>query len=168
MQLRPVLLPGKLTIIPAHVNFAAFSPTYLAVFLVAVSAVPLLIYLAGRGARARAVPVWDGGMLRFSAHMQYTGAAFANPIKVTFGQLYQPKVRVERASDDPAGRSGPVQYDFEVLPLFQRYLYDPVVSAVRGLARFVRPMQSGDVNLYLLYIFLVVVIAYVIHLIQGY
>jgi hydrogenase-4 component B len=168
VQLRPVLLPGKLTIIPAHVNFAAFSPTYLAVFLVAVSAVPLLIYLAGRGARARQVPVWDGGMLRFRARMQYTGAAFANPIKVTFGQLYQPNVRVERASDDPAGRSGAVRYDFEVLPLFQRYLYDPVVSAVKGLARFMRPMQSGDVNLYLLYIFLVVVIAYVIHLIQGY
>jgi hydrogenase-4 component B len=168
VRLRPVLLPGKLTIIPAHVNFAAFSPTYLAVFLVAVSAVPLLIYLAGRRAPTRAVPVWDGGMLRFRARMQYTGAAFANPIKVTFGQLYQPNVRVERASDDPAGRSGPVRYDFEVLPLFQRYLYDPVVSAVRGLARFVRPMQSGDVNLYLLYIFLVVVVAYVIHLIQGY
>ncbi len=167
VQLRPVLLPGNLTVIPAHVNFAAFSPTYLAVFLVAVSAVPLLIYLAGRGPRARAVPVWDGGIVRFSPRMQYTGAAFANPIKVTFGQLYQPDINIERASDDPAGRSGPVRYDFEVLPLFQRYLYDPVVSAVKGLARFIRPMQSGDVNLYLLYIFLVVVIAYVIHLIQG-
>jgi hydrogenase-4 component B len=167
VRLRPVLLPGNLTIIPAHVKFAAFSPTYLAVFLVAVSAVPLLIYLAGRGTRARTVPVWDGGILAFRARMQYTGAAFANPIKVTFGQLYQPEVHVERASDDPAGRSGPVRYDFEVLPLFQRYLYDPVVSAVRWLARFVRPMQSGDVNLYLLYIFLVVVIIYVIHLIQG-
>jgi hydrogenase-4 component B len=167
VRLRPVLLPGNLTIIPAHVNFAAFSPTYLAVFLVAVSAVPLLIYLAGRGAPTRTAPVWDGGVLRFRPRMQYTGAAFANPIKVTFGQLYQPEVRVERASDDPAGRSGPVHYDFEVLPLFQRYLYDPVVSAVKSLARFMRPMQSGDVNLYLLYIFLVVVIAYVIHLIQG-
>ena len=168
VRLRPVLLPGKLTIIPAHVNFAAFSPTYLAVFLVAASAVPLLIYLAGRGPRARTVPVWDGGILSFRARMQYTGAAFANPIKVTFNQLYQPEVHVERASDDPAGRSGPVHYNFDVLPVFQRYLYDPVVSAVRSLARFVRPMQSGDVNLYLLYIFLVVVIAYVIHLIQGY
>ncbi len=168
VQLRPVLLPGKLTIIPAHLNFAAFSPTYLAVFLVGVSAVPLLIYLVGRGARTRTVPVWDGGMLRFRPRMQYTGAAFANPIKVTFGRLYQPEFHVERASDDPAGRSGPVRYDFHVLPLFQRYLYDPVVAAVRSLARFVRPLQSGDVNLYLLYIFLVVVIAYLFYLIQSY
>jgi hydrogenase-4 component B len=169
VQLRPVLLPGKLTIIPGHVNFAAFSPTYLALFLVAASAVPLLIYLAGRGgARSRAVPVWDGGILRFRPRMQYTGAAFANPIKVTFGRLYQPELHVERASDDPAGRSGPVHYDFHVLPVFRRYLYDPVVTAVRRLARFVRPLQSGDVNLYLFYIFLVVVIVFVIHLVESY
>jgi len=167
VRLRPVLLPGKLTIIPAHLNFAAFSPTYLALFLVAVSVVPLLIYRVGRGG-TRAVPVWDGGMLQFRPRMQYTGAAFANPIRVTFVRLYQPEFHVERASDDPAGRSGPVHYDFHVLPLFWRFLYDPVVSAVRWLARFVRPLQSGDVNLYLLYIFLVVVIAFLIHLIQSY
>ena len=46
--LRPVLLPGNLTVIPAHTNFSGFSPTYLAVFLLAVMAVPALIYLAGR------------------------------------------------------------------------------------------------------------------------
>ncbi len=169
VRLRPDMLIGNLTIIPAHQNFAAFSPTYLAVFMVAVSAVPVLIYLASRsGAQTRTVPVWDGGMLKFKPDMQYTGTAFANPVRVTFGQLYQPEFHIERASDDPAGRSGPVNYDFRVLPLFQRYLYDPVVAAVRWLARFVRPLQSGDVNLYLLYIFLVVVIAYVIHLIESY
>jgi hypothetical protein len=30
----PLLLPGDLTVIPAHADFAAFSPTYLAVFLI--------------------------------------------------------------------------------------------------------------------------------------
>ena len=29
VALRPVLLPGKLTVIPAHTNFSGFSPTYL-------------------------------------------------------------------------------------------------------------------------------------------
>jgi hydrogenase-4 component B len=48
VTLGPLLLPGNLTIIPAHANFAAFSPTYLAVFLVCALAVPLLIYLVGR------------------------------------------------------------------------------------------------------------------------
>jgi hydrogenase-4 component B len=169
VDLRPNLLVGHLTIIPAHQNFAAFSPTYLAVFLIGISTVPVGIYLAARlSGRSRKVPVWDGGMLQFKPRMQYTGTAFANPIRVTFNQLYQPEFQVERASDDPAGRSGPVHYDFRVQPLFERYLYDPVVTAARWLARLMRPLQSGDVNLYLLYILLVVVIAYVIHLVQSY
>ena len=48
VALGPLLLPGKLTVIPAHADFSAFSPTYLAVFLTAACAVPALIFLAGR------------------------------------------------------------------------------------------------------------------------
>ncbi len=48
VQLHSKLLLPNLTVIPAHTNFSAFSPTYLAVFLAAVSAVPVAIYLASR------------------------------------------------------------------------------------------------------------------------
>jgi hydrogenase-4 component B len=95
--------------------------------------------------------------------MQYTATTYANPIRVTFDELYRPEFHVERASDDPAGRSGPVHYRFRVLPIVERYLYAPVVRAVEWLADFVRPIQSGDVNLYLLYILLVVIVAYLIY-----
>src|SRR2546430_15317413 len=61
----PLLLPGELTVLPAHANFSAFSPTYLTVFLIAACAVPVLIYLAGRPRAASAsVPVWDRGASR--------------------------------------------------------------------------------------------------------
>jgi hydrogenase-4 component B len=158
------LIIPNLTVIPAHTDFAAFSPPYLAVFLIAVSIVPVVIFIAGRprGASAR-VPVWDGGILAFKARMQYTATTFANPVRVTFEGLYRPERHVERASDDPAGRSGPVHYHFRVLPLFERYLYAPVVRFVRWLADLVRPIQSGDVNLYLLYVFLAVIVAYLIY-----
>jgi hydrogenase-4 component B len=100
--------------------------------------------------------------------MQYTGTAFANPVRVTFDALYRPRIHMERASDDPAGRSGPIHYRFRVLPLFDLYLYRPVVHAVEWLAEIVRPIQSGDVNLYLLYIFVLVVVAYLIHMIDTF
>jgi len=109
------------------------------------------------------VPVWDGGIVAFKARMQYTATTYANPVRVTFDELYRPDFHVERASDEPAGRSGPVHYRFEVMPLAERYVYQPLVRAVVWLAEFVRPIQSGDVNLYLLYIFIVVVIAYLIY-----
>lgn len=164
LDIHSELLVPKLTVIPAHTNFSGFSPTYLAAFLVAVSAVPLLIWFAGRPrARSRRTPVWDGGILAFKPRMQYTATTHANPIRVTFEALYQPHIHVERVSDDPAGRSGPVHYRFEVTPIFERYLYQPATWLIRKLANLARPIQNGDVNLYLLYLFVVVLIAYAIY-----
>jgi hydrogenase-4 component B len=162
-DIRRILLLPKLTIIPAHTDFSAFSPTYLAVFLLAVTVVPVAIYLAGRprGATQR-VPVWDGGLVDFKARMQYTATTFANPVRVTFERLYQPDVHLDRASDDPAGRSGPVHYRIRVFPLFERLLYEPIVRGVQRVAGVLQRLQSGDVNLYLLYILVVVVVAYLV------
>ncbi|HJS92986.1 MAG TPA: hypothetical protein VJ741_01895, partial [Solirubrobacteraceae bacterium] len=158
------LIVPQLGVIPAHTKFSEFSPTYLAVFMIAVTAVPLLIYLAGRPrARSRRPPVWDGGILAFRPRMQYTATTHANPVRVTFEALYRPSVHVERASDDPAGRSGPVHYRFEVMPIFERYLYRPLTRLLQALANLARPIQSGDVNLYLFYVFVVVVIAYAVY-----
>jgi hydrogenase-4 component B len=163
VALRPVLLPGNLTVIPAHPDFSAFSPTYLAVFLTVVTAVPIGIYLAGRPrADSVVVPVWDGGMVAFRPRMQYSAMTFSAPTRVTFDALYRPSVSIRRASDDPAGRSGPVHYETEVTPVFLRYLYRPVIRAVEWVADLVRPLQSGDVNLYLLYVFVVILLAYLI------
>lgn len=82
---------------------------------------------------------------------------------MTFEALYRPDIHLERASDDPAGRSGPVHYQFRVTPIFDRYLYGPIVWAVQRLADLARPIQSGDVNLYLFYVFVVVIIAYAVY-----
>ncbi|MGH3231320.1 MAG: proton-conducting transporter membrane subunit, partial [Streptosporangiaceae bacterium] len=163
VTLRPVLLPGKLAVIPAHTDFAAFSPTYLAVFLLAIMVVPVLIYLAGRPrAGSFTEPVWDGGIVAFKPRMQYSAMTFSAPTRVMFDALYRPSVSVRRASDDPAGSSGPVHYESEETPVFQRYLYQPVIRAFEWLADFVRPIQSGDVNLYLFYVFAAVLVAYLV------
>ena len=163
VALRPVLLPGNLTVIPAHTNFSGFSPTYLAVFLLAVMIVPALIYLAGRPrADSLTAPVWDGGMVAFRPSMQYSAMTFSAPTRVTFDALYRPSVSVHRASDDPAGRSGPVHYESQAAPVFDRYLYRPVIRLVEWLADFVQPVQSGDVNLYLFYVFAAVLVAYLL------
>jgi hydrogenase-4 component B len=163
VTLRPVLLPGNLTVIPAHTKFSGFSPTWLTVFLLAVSAVPVLIYLAGRPrGGSRIEPVWDGGILEFKPRMQYSAMTFSAPTRVMFDALYRPSVSVHRASDDPAGSSGPVHYESEATPIFERYLYRPVIRAFEWLADVVRPIQSGDVNLYLFYVFAAVLVAYLI------
>ncbi|MBS4726861.1 hypothetical protein MSM1_00225 [Mycobacterium sp. SM1] len=109
---------------------------------------PILIYLAGRAAApSRRAPVWVGGIVAFKPRMQYSAMTFAAPVRVTFARLYQPTVTSERASNDPAGRSGPVHYETEATPLFQRYLYGPLVAFVRYCACLAARIQSGNVNL---------------------
>jgi hydrogenase-4 component B len=150
-------------VIPAHTNFSGFSPTWLTVFLLAVCAVPALIYVAGRPrGDSRIEPVWDGGIVAFKPRMQYSSMTFSAPTRVMFDALYRPSVSVRRASDDPAGSSGPVHYESEATPIFERYLYRPVVRGFEWLADVVRPIQSGDVNLYLFYVFAAVLVAYLI------
>ena len=164
VNIRAVLLTSKLTVLPAHADFSSLSPTYLAAFMLAMLLVPIVIYRVARPrARSRSTPVWDGGILAFKPRMQYTATTFANPVRVVFEALYQPHVDLQRASDDPAGRSGPVHYRFTVTPIFERYLYQPVVGLVKRLAGLARPLQSGDVNLYLLYVFVAVIVAYAIY-----
>jgi hydrogenase-4 component B len=164
LDIQSRLVVPKLTVIPAHTDFSGFSPTYLAACLLAMIVVPILIYLAGRPrAGSRRPPVWDGGIVAFKPRMQYTATTYANPVRVTFDRLYQPHIHLERRSDDPAGRSGPVHYRFRVTPIFDRYLYRPLVRLVERLATAARPIQSGDVNLYLFYVFAVVVIAYAVY-----
>ncbi len=164
LDIRSELIVPKLTVIPAHTDFSGFSPTYLAVCLVCMLAVPLLIWVAGRPrAATRRTPVWDSGIVSFEPRMQYTATTHANPVRVTFTPLYQPHIHLERTSDDPAGRSGPVHYRFRVTPIFEQYLYRPIVRLIEAIADRVRPIQSGDVNLYLLYVFIVVLIAYAVY-----
>lgn len=164
VQLRPVLLVSSLTVIPAHTNFAGFSPTYLAVALVAGCLVPAAIFALSRPrGKTRRVRVWDGGIVKFSPDKQYSATTFANPVRVTFERFFRPDVHVDRASDDPAGRSGPVHYHSQVFPLFERYLYRPVDRFVQRLAKRLQWIQSGDTNLYLLYILIVLVVAFVVY-----
>ncbi|MBO0885913.1 MAG: hypothetical protein J2O38_00860, partial [Acidimicrobiales bacterium] len=93
----------------------------------------------------------------------YTASTFANPVRVTFERLYQPDVEVDRASDDPAGRSGPVHYRAQVVHLAERYVYEPVGRFVDRVAGALQRIQSGDVNLYLLYVLIVVVVAFLVY-----
>ena len=102
--------------------------------------------------------------------MRYSAMTFSAPTRVTFDALYRPSVSVRRPSvsvrrasdDDPAGRSGPVHYEVQVTPVFERYLYRPVIRAVEWLADPIRPLQSGDVNLCLLYVFAMILLAYLL------
>ena len=154
VTLRPVLLPGNLTVIPAHADFSAFSPTYLAVFLVAVTR-RAAADLPGRPA-ARRQP-HGAGVGRRDRRVQAPHAVLGDDVlRPDPGHLRRALPALGRpCTARPTTRPGaPARCttNAQVTPIFERYLYRPVVRAFEWLADVVRPIQSGDVNLYLFYV----------------
>ena len=92
---------------------------------------------------------WDCGYAQPSARMQYTASSFAQPLTDLFGSLLQIRRRVV----PPAGLF-PTEASLvtDTPDVCVEYLYQPVFDGIgRGLSAL-RWLQHGQVNLYVLYI----------------
>jgi hydrogenase-4 component B len=91
--------------------------------------------------------------------MEYTATGFVQPIKRVFSSIYQPTVKLEteflHESQYFAKRR---RFEFHVEPVFQKYLYDPVLAFVAALAGRLRVIQAGSLHLYLTYIFVTLIV----------
>ncbi|MCZ7626746.1 MAG: hypothetical protein M5R38_14060 [Candidatus Methylomirabilis sp.] len=89
-----------------------------------------------------------------TARFEYTGAAFANPFKRVFAPLYRP-VRELDIRFHPESRMfvETITYRDQIRSIFEEALYGPIVRLVQRGAQRARIVQSGNVHLYLVYIF---------------
>jgi hydrogenase-4 component B len=154
------IIPGNGLVIIAAPNFSTIdSPSYL--FLAEVGLLALL-WIARRlirplGSR-RVAPVWAGGIARFRPRMAYSGVAFSNPLRLMFNTFYRSRATTELVAPAARHQQGTIYYSQEIPPPFERSLYRPLHRGVEGLARWVKVMQSGNINLYLAYIFVIVLL----------
>jgi len=120
----------------------------------AVAAVPLILRLAGASRRSRSGDVWGCGRVAQSARMEYTGAAFAEPLRRVFADLLRPTgdVTVE-AHPDSSYFTRSIRYRRRVRSWFEEVLYQPLFDLMKPLGNSGRFIQSGSVHLYLGYIF---------------
>jgi hydrogenase-4 component B len=128
----------------------------------AAAALGLLAAAAGRaGHRARAAatvaaPWACGGVLGLRS--QYSATAYAKPLRQVFRRVYLPQRAVHVESTvDPFFRTR-VTYDGHITPVFDRYLYAPLLQALLALARAGRRLQSGSLRLYLGYVLVALVL----------
>jgi hydrogenase-4 component B len=106
----------------------------------------------------RIVPTWACGLPELSSRMQYTSTAFSKPIRFVFARVYRPDRKVERI---PAGQPYfPVAISYQSVRTtsYERTLYRPFVEWVVSLAHRLRRLQTGNIQVYLLYIFLALVL----------
>lgn len=131
---------------------AQVSPLIIAFLLTAVVVVMVAVVRA-RGLEVRYADTWGCGRVRQTSRMEYTSAAFAEPLRRVFSELYRPAEDLS-ISTHPASRYfvRAITYTSDVAPWFEKVFYDPVTHGIQALAMQVRRLQAGSVHLYLLYV----------------
>ena len=144
---------------PVNMDFSSLSPPALAVLLVALSLLALgLVAAFGGLIRRRHCRTWGCG-INLTARMEYTATGFVQPIKRVFSTIYQPTVKLETEFlEESRYFAKRRRFEFHVEPLFQRYLYDPVVVGFTAIAEQLRVVQAGSLHLYLAYIFVTLIV----------
>ena len=144
---------------PVTVEFSSISTPVLAMLLVGAGALGLLIArLCGTGLRVRYYKTWGCG-LNLTPRMEYSATAFAQPIKQVFETIYQPAVKLEREFLEQSKYFIKHQrFESHIHPVFELYLYQPVVRRLLSLAGRLRVIQAGSLHVYLAYIFLTLVL----------
>lgn len=136
-------------------NFASVSMPALAIMLLVLSGVGLLMaILVGGRLKSRVYKTWGCG-LNVTARMEYTATGFAQPIKRMFSTVYQPTVKLESEMlEESRYFAKRRHFEFHITPVFQRYLYDPVVNVFLRVSDRLRNMTVvNELNLYLGYVF---------------
>jgi hypothetical protein len=140
-------------------GIAQVSPLLLAVLLVAVIVVAAAA-VRSRGLVVRRADTWGCGRIRQTPRMEYTSAAFAEPLRRVFSELYRPSEDLS-ISAHPGSRYfvREISYTARVVPWFEHVFYDPAIRSVRTIATRVRRLQAGSIHLYLLYVTVALLVA---------
>jgi hydrogenase-4 component B len=104
---------------------------------------------------ARVTQTWACGQPGLDARMQYTSTAFSKPLRRVFARVY----RAERTIDVTGSPYFPqsISYRSVRTTSFERSLYRPAVDAIVGAATHLRRLQTGNIQVYLLYIFVALI-----------
>jgi len=144
---------------PVSMEFSSVSPPMLAAMLIGGGLLGLfLAFLFGGRLLTRSYKTWGCG-ITLSPRMEYTATGFVQPIKRVFSTLYQPTVKLEtELLEESRYFAKQRRFEFHIEPVFEKYLYDPIVDVFEGIADRLRILQGGSLHLYLAYIFVMLVI----------
>jgi hydrogenase-4 component B len=133
--------------------------SWLAHTLAWVAAAVVLLLLAATVTRraARSTATWACGLPGLDHRMQYTSTAFSKPLRKVFSQVYKPDRTVEVAPADAPYFPASISYRSVRTTSYERTLYRPAMDAIVSWAHGLRRLQTGNIQVYLLYIFLALV-----------
>ena len=150
VSLVQVLVPGAG--VPEETLSIAYIIPWIAAIVLGTSALAALLR-----PRARMARTWACGLPGLTSRMQYTSTVFSKPIRSVFAQVYRPDRKVEQLPTDQPYFPASIAYQSVRTTSYERVLYRPFVELFISLAHRLRRLQTGNIQIYLLYIFLALV-----------
>jgi hydrogenase-4 component B len=105
----------------------------------------------------RIARTWACGLPGLTSRMQYSSTGFSKPIRFVFARVYRPERKVERLPADQPYFPVSVSYSSVRTTSWERAIYRPFVDLFISIAYQLRRLQTGNIQVYLLYIFLALV-----------
>lgn len=117
----------------------------------------VLAIVAGLRRVKRVTPTWACGMPGLNGRMQYSSTAFSKPLRKAFTKVYKPERVVETQFEQEPYFAKAISYRAGRTASFEKSLYRPAVDAVISMSNRIGKLQTGNIQVYLLYIFLALV-----------
>jgi len=140
-------------------NFAALSmPGILFFLLLALAVTFVLVYGTTRKQKVKIGRVWDCGT-DLSPRMEITATGFSRAIITIFGGILQPtkQTAVEYRDADMRYFKKTNVVSLKTKDVYGSYLYGPGQKLVERFSRYTKKIQSGNINAYILYIFMTLI-----------
>jgi hydrogenase-4 component B len=153
-----------LLLVPLTAKFSFISPTMLAIMMPLLSLIPVVLYMANSRYAVRNAPVWYGGLAQNPERASTTALTFSNALRTFYSFVYRPREELRREAKGSRYFIRRLEFTHDVAPFFGPYIFRPLTESVIWLADRLRPLQSGDLNLYLAIIgvLLVIILALVL------
>ncbi len=138
----------------------SISTTWMILILFVLLPFPFIFaFLMGGRTRTAKYETWGCGQPVSTARNEYTATAFSKPIRMWFGNIYRPRREIQTTYAVSPYFKESFSFHSEIEPVFEKYLYGPVTWLVVTVSRILRVIQTGSIQLYLLYILITLVIA---------
>ena len=138
---------------------ATISTPLIALLVFVILPLPIIMYLLWNRTPIQKYETWGCGQPVSTGRNEYTATAFSKPIRMWFTGIFRPHREIQTTYSDSSFIKEKVIFASEIEPIFEKYFYDPVTKVVITLSGFMRIIQTGYIQTYLLYILITLVIS---------
>lgn len=139
---------------------SASAPTVFILFVIVMFVVFMVThFVINRKQKVTIGDTWDCGT-NLAPRMEITTTGFARSIVLIFKNVLKPSIQHDVEYEDAQSRYLPKlqSVTLDIGDLYKTYIYHPIYAALNKVSVWIKSIQSGNVNLYISYIFITLVI----------